>query len=86
MVGGRYGISIAAIINSERPTAYNALNLNIRNLIADKFNELKAHEDIRAVIITGKEKAFADYLVKTAQEPPQPSLKNAKLLITANDY
>jgi len=48
-----------AVVRINRPKAYNALNLNVRSLIADKFNELKAREDIRAVIITGNEKAFA---------------------------
>lgn len=48
-----------AVVRINRPEAYNALNLNVRSLIADKFNELKAREDIRAVILTGSEKAFA---------------------------
>ena len=48
-----------AVVRLNRPKAYNALNLNCRTLIAEKFNQLKAREDIRAVIITGNEKSFA---------------------------
>jgi len=48
-----------AVVRINRPKAYNALNLNARTLIAEKFNDLKTREDIRAVIITGNEKAFA---------------------------
>jgi len=48
-----------AVVRINRPKAYNALNLNVRSLIAEKFNELKAREDIRAVILTGNDKAFA---------------------------
>ncbi len=48
-----------AVVRLNRPGAYNALNLNVRRLIAEKFDLLKGREDIRAVIITGNEKAFA---------------------------
>jgi len=48
-----------AIVRLNRPKAYNALNLNVRSLIAEKFTELKNREDIRAVILTGDDKAFA---------------------------
>jgi len=48
-----------AVVRINRPRAYNALNLNVRRLIAEKFTELKAREDIRAVILTGDDKAFA---------------------------
>lgn len=48
-----------AVVRINRPHAYNALNLNVRSLIAENFNELKTREDIRAVILTGNDKAFA---------------------------
>ena len=48
-----------AVVRINRPKAYNALNLNVRTLIAEKFAELKSRPDIRAVILTGDQKAFA---------------------------
>lgn len=48
-----------ALLRYERPEARNALSAAIRSDIADRLEELDANDDIRAIVFTGTEKAFA---------------------------
>src|SRR5258705_371859 len=48
-----------AVIRLNRPEVRNALNLAVRQKLADRFTELGADEATRCIIITGGEKVFA---------------------------
>jgi len=47
------------LLRLNRPEALNALSLSIRALLAEHINALDADESVRAIVITGDEKAFA---------------------------
>ncbi len=48
-----------ALLTINRPEALNALSMSIRATLADIVTRLDADPDIRAIVITGDEKAFA---------------------------
>ena len=48
-----------ALIRLNRPDAMNALNAQLLGELAQAISEAEAHEKVRAIIITGSEKAFA---------------------------
>jgi enoyl-CoA hydratase/carnithine racemase len=48
-----------ALIRINRPEARNALNMEVRRLLAQRLTEVAAETDVRCVVITGNEKAFA---------------------------
>jgi len=47
-----------AVVTLNRPGSMNALSHELRNLLADTFDELEADPDIRAVILTGAGRGF----------------------------
>ena len=48
-----------ALIQLNRPKELNALNLELMGEIRDALKELDQNEAVRAIIITGNERAFA---------------------------
>jgi len=46
-------------VRINRPDALNALNLEVRRMISEHFETLNADDDVRCIILTGSEKAFA---------------------------
>ena len=48
-----------AVIRLNRPDVRNALNLNVRELLAEHFRELGNDQATRCIILTGGEKVFA---------------------------
>lgn len=48
-----------AIVRIARPEALNALNLATRKALADAFSALQDDPDVRCIVLTGDEKAFA---------------------------
>ncbi|MEX0966648.1 MAG: enoyl-CoA hydratase-related protein [Bacteroidia bacterium] len=48
-----------AIIRLNRPKELNALNLQLMGEIRDSLKELDADDEVRAIVITGNERAFA---------------------------
>ncbi len=48
-----------AVLRLNRPEVRNALNLNVRELLADHFRTLGDDEATRCIILTGGEKVFA---------------------------
>jgi enoyl-CoA hydratase/carnithine racemase len=49
----------AALIRINRPDARNALNMEVRRLIAQHLTEMGDDDAIRCIILTGNEKSFA---------------------------
>jgi enoyl-CoA hydratase len=47
------------LLRINRPEVRNALNLEVRRELAKLFHELASSSDVRCVVITGNEKAFA---------------------------
>jgi enoyl-CoA hydratase len=48
-----------ALIRINRPEARNALNMEVRRLLADRLTNIATEPDVRCIVITGNEKAFA---------------------------
>jgi enoyl-CoA hydratase/carnithine racemase len=48
-----------ALIRINRPEARNALNMEVRRLLAQRMAEVADEADVRCIVITGNEKAFA---------------------------
>jgi enoyl-CoA hydratase len=48
-----------ALVRINRPEARNALNQAVREQLADHFSRLVADPDVRVIVITGNEQAFA---------------------------
>ena len=48
-----------ALIQLNRPKELNALNLQLMGELRDALKELDDNDDVRAIIITGNERAFA---------------------------
>jgi enoyl-CoA hydratase/carnithine racemase len=48
-----------ALIRINRPEARNALNMEVRRLLAQRLTEVAGEADVRCIVITGNEKAFA---------------------------
>lgn len=48
-----------AIVRLNRPEVRNALNIELRAALADAFRDLSDDDDIRAIVLTGNEAAFA---------------------------
>jgi len=48
-----------AVVRLNRPDALNSLNSRVRQLVSEFFAELSEDEGVRAIILTGNEKAFA---------------------------
>jgi len=48
-----------AIVRFNRPDVRNALNTEVRKLLHEHFIALAADDDVRVVVLTGNEKAFA---------------------------
>ena len=48
-----------ALVRINRPEVKNALNARVRELLAHHFTELGSSEDIRAIVLTGNDEAFA---------------------------
>lgn len=63
-----------AILQLNRPEAKNALNLALRQELAQKFNELSSSKTVKVIVLTGGEKVFAagadvnDFLTATTRE------------------
>ena len=48
-----------ALVQLNRPKELNALNLQLMGELRDTLRELDQNEEVRVIIITGNEKAFA---------------------------
>ena len=48
-----------ALIRINRPEARNALNMEVRRLLAQQLTEVAAEDGVRCLVMTGNEKAFA---------------------------
>lgn len=48
-----------AVVCMNRPSATNALSLNLQDLLSQAFTELAANPQVRAIVLTGGEKVFA---------------------------
>ena len=48
-----------ALVRINRPEVKNALNARVREQLADHFTEFGRSEDVRAIVLTGNEEAFA---------------------------
>jgi enoyl-CoA hydratase/carnithine racemase len=48
-----------ALVRINRPDARNALNTNVRTLLAEHFREIARDPEVRAVVLTGDERSFA---------------------------
>jgi len=48
-----------SIVQLNRPEVLNALNLNVRQELAEAISELNSDKSVRCIVITGNEKAFA---------------------------
>jgi enoyl-CoA hydratase/carnithine racemase len=48
-----------ALVRINRPEARNALNMEVRRLLAQRLTDMAAEADVRCLVITGNEKAFA---------------------------
>ena len=48
-----------ALIELNRPNELNALNLQLMNELKDALKELDSNDEVRVIILTGNEKAFA---------------------------
>jgi enoyl-CoA hydratase/carnithine racemase len=48
-----------AVVCMNRPSATNALSLNLQALLSQAFTELAANPQVRAIVLTGGEKVFA---------------------------
>ena len=48
-----------ALLRINRPEALNALNQEVRRLLAEHFTELSGDPSVRAIVLTGNEQAFA---------------------------
>lgn len=48
-----------ALIRLNRPAQLNALSMSLRAELAEKIHQLIADDDVRCIVITGDEKAFA---------------------------
>jgi enoyl-CoA hydratase len=46
------------LMRLNRPDALNAINMDLRRQLIDRFRELSEDEDVRCIVITGNEKAF----------------------------
>ena len=51
-------VGATVLLTLDRPTALNALNRALSNQLADRLEEAAADASVRAVILTGSEKAF----------------------------
>ena len=90
-----------ALVRLNRPEALNALNMRVRTLLAENFRALTDAADVRCIVITGNEKAFAagadlkemaelgavDQMLRNAQRYWQPIKDCPKPIIAAvNGY
>lgn len=63
-----------AILQLNRPEAKNALNLALRQELAQKFDELSSNKAVKVIVVTGGEKIFAagadvkDFLTASTSE------------------
>ena len=48
-----------AVVRINRPDARNALNLQVRAMLAEHFTELGSDPDVRCIVLTGAERIFA---------------------------
>ncbi len=48
-----------ALIRINRPEVKNALNIRARELLAEHFTALGADDEVRCIVLTGNEEAFA---------------------------
>jgi enoyl-CoA hydratase/carnithine racemase len=48
-----------AVVRINRPDARNALNLQVRAMLAEHFTELGSDPDVRCIVLTGSERIFA---------------------------
>jgi enoyl-CoA hydratase len=48
-----------AVVRLNRPDALNALNTRVRDLLNEHFRTLSEDDSVRAIVLTGNEKAFA---------------------------
>ena len=48
-----------ALIRINRPEARNALNMEVRRVLAQRMAEIAEEESVRCIVLTGNEKAFA---------------------------
>src|SRR3546814_4702067 len=48
-----------SLVRINRPEARNALNMEVRRGIAEHFTALGAAEDVRCIVLTGNNEAFA---------------------------
>ena len=73
------------IITMNRPEKLNAMNLEMKNEIADALSDLEADDDVKAVILTGAGRAFSsghDNDDPLENMPEFASLKEEHLLFT----
>src|SRR4051812_3462325 len=48
-----------ALIRINRPEVRNALNMEVRRLLAERLTAVAEEEGVRCIVMTGNEKAFA---------------------------
>lgn len=73
------------IITMNRPEKLNAMNLEMKNELADALSDLEADDDVKAVILTGAGRAFSsghDNDDPLENMPEFASLKEEHLLFT----
>jgi len=73
------------IVTMNRPEKLNAMNLEMKNEIADALSDLEADDDVKAVILTGAGRAFSsghDNDDPLENMPEFASLKEEHLLFT----
>ena len=72
-----------ALVRINRPEVKNALNMRVRELLAQHFGELGGAEAVRAIVLTGNEEAFAagaDILQMADAGSVEMMLRNTHLL------
>ncbi|NPA90277.1 MAG: enoyl-CoA hydratase [Chloroflexi bacterium] len=70
-----------ALVRLNRPKQYNALNLQVLQELAAAFRELDQDDSVRAIVITGNDKAFAAGAdIKEMMEKTAVEMKNAPFI------
>ena len=76
-----------ATIQINRPKAYNALNIAVNRELLSALGEIEADKSIRALVLTGNEKAFAAGadIREMAQAGPMTARGICKMALAIND-
>ncbi len=70
-----------ALVRLNRPKQYNALNLRLLQELAHAFRTLDEDDDVRAIVLTGNDKAFAAGAdIKEMMDKTAVQMKNAPFI------